>query len=290
MNTQAPVVVGTDGSGESQAAVGWAAEAAVLYGVPLHIVHVNAWWERPRGEFEGFAEEAERHAIKILGAAEEQVRKDHPSLEVSTQLREGDVADELLSVADDATRVVVGSRGHGGFAALMLGSASRRISERATVPVVVVRAKSSPPRGRIVVAVDGSPAASAAADFAFAEASLRGSAVHAVSVWRDPYSSAFATPYGLHREEFAKPHRRLLDEALTPRKERYPDLSATGEAMPGHPVSVLSGVSADADLLVVGTRGRGPVRSALLGSVSHGVLHHAPCAVAVVPEPGEDRG
>lgn len=290
MNTHASLVVGTDGSPESEAAVGWAADAAALYRAPLHIVHVIPPWERPTGEFASLGERAEQRAAEVLGAAETQALEKHPSLRVTKARRDGEIADELLAAGRNAARLVVGGRGRGGFAALLLGSTSRRVAERATVPVVVVRERPDEPRGTIVVGVDGSSHASAALDFAFAEASVRGSAIRAAFVWKQPYAGGFEPGYGLFVETLAQSNRDLVENALAPRRARYPDVRVTGEVFDGHPVSVLSSLAADADLLVVGTRGMGSVRSALLGSVSHGVLHHARCVVAVVPDSSEDDG
>ncbi|MFD0660599.1 universal stress protein [Thermocatellispora tengchongensis] len=146
---------------------------------------------------------------------------------------------------------------------------------------MVVGGISTPPRDEVVVGVDGSEAGAAAIGFAFAEASRRGAGLRAVHAWNSLAPGSGLDPVPAVPQDGAE--RRLLAEALSGWRERYPDVEVTEQADRGHPVDVLRKASAGADLIVVGTRGRGEVAGLLLGSVSHALLHHTECPIAVVP-------
>jgi nucleotide-binding universal stress UspA family protein len=156
------------------------------------------------------------------------------------------------------------------------------VAGHTTCPVAVVRQPPAQPRGEVVVGVDGSPAGAEAVGFAFAEASFRGAVLRAVHAWSRPIAGG--GPFALaDAEEMAQDERRVLAEALVGWSERYPDVKVTERLEHGHPVDVLREASTRADLLVVGSRGRGDLAGLLLGSVSHSLLHHAACPLAVTP-------
>jgi nucleotide-binding universal stress UspA family protein len=138
------VVVGVDGSRSSRSALDLAARLAVAGGG--HVRVVTAWQPTGPGpstlaarDLAALSEAREEAARHDLAAAVEQVGREHPELEVSGSVLQGPVADVLTDVAADAGLLVVGSRGHGGFAGLALGSVCHAVVRSAQVPVAVVR-------------------------------------------------------------------------------------------------------------------------------------------------------
>jgi nucleotide-binding universal stress UspA family protein len=156
------------------------------------------------------------------------------------------------------------------------------------VPAVLVRHIEPVARREIAVGVDGPPVGEAALAFAFEEAAMRASRLRAVHVWSDPGTTELghSTPLVYNPEQVAEEQTHRLNDVLAPWRDKYPDVEVLTEVVHGRPVRILAGVSARADLLVVGTRGRGGFAGLVLGSVSHGLLHHAHCPLAVVPTPG----
>jgi nucleotide-binding universal stress UspA family protein len=148
------VVVGTDGSDQSFRAVEWAASEAVLRGATLRILSVPMLLPRmsrrkgPQGTPETVADMIVKWHEHALASASGRAELE-PGLAVETALLPGSPASALTEAADDASMLVVGSRGGGGFAALLLGSVSRHVATRAESPVVVVREDHRrAPRGR----------------------------------------------------------------------------------------------------------------------------------------------
>jgi nucleotide-binding universal stress UspA family protein len=149
---------------------------------------------------------------------------------------------------------------------------------------VVVRHVEPVMRQEIAIGVDG-PVGESALAFAFEEAGVRGARLRAVHVWSDPGTTGLCdtTPLVYNPVHVAGEQTRRLNDVLAPWRDKYPDVQVVTEVVHGRPVRILAGVSARADLLVVGTRGRGGFAGLVLGSVSHGLLHHAHCPLAVVP-------
>jgi nucleotide-binding universal stress UspA family protein len=137
----------------------------------------------------------------------------------------------------------------------------------------------------IVVGVDGSDGSVHALEFALAEARMRGGEVRAVSAWHVPataYSSGFV-PLGVDPGEFERNAKSALAKSIEKAGAPESGVSVTPILREGQPADVLVGEARDADLLVVGSRGRGGFKGLLLGSVSQQCAHHAPCPVAIVP-------
>jgi nucleotide-binding universal stress UspA family protein len=147
--------------------------------------------------------------------------------------------------------------------------------------VVVVHGERQPACGQIVVGVDDSTACEPALAYAFEQARLRGATLRALYAWQLPVNVLVPqVSYGMDEARTA-PHQVVTDRLEAFRKE-YPQVRVVEDVRCADPVDALTKASAEADLLVVGSHGRGAVAAALLGSVSRGVLHHARCAVAVV--------
>lgn len=141
---------------------------------------------------------------------------------------------------------------------------------------------------KIVVGVDTSDAARRALQWALEEAKLRGATLEAVHVWQLPVFAA--TPLGsfpVDTGDFEADAQKVFDELLDAVEEQAPGVDVERTFVAGHPASKLVELAADADLLVVGTRGHGGFAGLLLGSTSQQVTHHAPCPVVIVP--GDER-
>jgi len=204
------------------------------------------------------------------------LRVDYPDLEVEARSRPGHAAQVLLEESEHAEVVVLGSRGAGGFAGLVLGSTTLHVASHAHCPVVAVPEPSGgePDRHGIVVGVDGSGVSQAAIDYACQAASRLHEKLVAVHAWHAPVAY---DPLLVGEEE-----RLVLAESMAGWSEKYPDIEVEHKVVRDHPVRALVDEAACVRLLVVGSRGRGSIRSLALGSVSHGVLHHATGPVAVV--------
>ncbi|GLW09330.1 hypothetical protein Misp01_44590 [Microtetraspora sp. NBRC 13810] len=278
------IVVGVDGSRAGLEAVAWAAGEAALRRRALHIVHALPGWahEKPAsGPYAEVARWMRECAVSVLTEALDRARADHPDLPVTTVMLPGDPRPVLVDAAAGAELLVVGDHGLGGFRGLLLGSVALGVAGRTPCPAVVVGGVSCPPRDEVVVGVDGSAASAAAVGFAFAEAEARKADLRAVHAWNSLAPGAGVDPFPAVQQDGAE--RRLLTEALAPWRERHPGVNVIEQADRGHPVDVLRKASAGADLLVVGSRGRGEVPGLVLGSVGHALLHHTECPIAVVP-------
>ncbi|TDU87866.1 nucleotide-binding universal stress UspA family protein [Kribbella voronezhensis] len=284
-----PVLVGVDGSVSAQAALAWAAAEASYRRCPLRIVHTFTWpmIGDPFGLnlAEPMNDGLRTAAGWILGEAENQARHAAPDIKVTAALFAAGAVPTLLSQAQDADLVVVGSRGIGGFRGLLVGSVSSTVAAHAPCPVVVVHphrdgtAFPASPTGRIVVGVDGSDVSAAAIRFAFQEAARRRvgvTAVHAAMPTRQHPS--LRVPADIVEQV----ERQLFAEAMDSKRILVSGIDVKTKLVHSHPVQALLDEADGAELLVVGSHGRGGFTGMLLGSVSQAVLHHAPCPVAVV--------
>ncbi|ELS50486.1 putative Stress-inducible protein [Streptomyces viridochromogenes Tue57] len=279
-----------DGSEESLAALGWAAREAVRRGLALRVVH--AWRFQPHEALDaGNVDTQARQAREGLAEAVRSVTERYPGLEVTTDVLDGGPAETLVAATADAEMLVLGSRGHGAVVGFLLGSVGQQVLAGATRPVVLVRAgdrASAEAAGReIVVGQQGDPEDSAAAlRFAFETAATRGARVRAVRAWTLPPLFSYS-PGSLKLLDEAgglEPYeKKALEEALRPWRERFPDVPVVEHVEMGSAGQVLLSVAGRAQLMVVGRRAHRTAVGARIGSVAHGVLHHADCPVAVVP-------
>lgn len=281
------VVVGVDGSEPGLRAVRWAAHEAARRGVALRLVHVvfgvdETWLADPTAGL-AFREALTGAARERLAAARTAAVAAEPAVEVAEHVGAGDPIRALLDEARGALLLVLGDRGLGGFAGLLLGSVAAAVSARAACPVVVVRGDDVPPAdgSPVVVGVDGSPLSEAAVAFAFAAASRLGAPLLAVHTWWDLFVDPAAAPF-LDVGAAEERERELLAERLAGWGERYPDVPVRREVLADRPARALVERSAGARLVVVGSHGRGELGAFLLGSVSRALLFHAGCPVAVV--------
>jgi len=175
-----------------------------------------------------------------------------------------------------AEMVVVGCRGHSELSGLRLGSVSWQVAGHAAGRVVVVRGRWRPASEAPVVAgVDGSPASQAALSFAFEEAALRDVPLVALCALAD----APGVLGGAREIEERFSQLMIAEEA---EEKEHPEITVLRQVAPGPPRRALLAAASQAQMLVVGCRGRGGVKGMNLGSVAQAVLHHSPCPVGIV--------
>lgn len=286
------ILTGVDGSPAALQAVGWAAREAARRRVPLRLFHACVLPPsvvRPAPALPGGAIEAlTEYGRQALREAERTALDAAPGIEVHHELRVGGAAGLLIEESARARMVVLGSHGLGGFPGMLVGSVAAGVAAHGHCPVVVVRGRTPthppPERGPVVVGVDGSRISDAAVEFAFDAACAREVPLVAVHTWTD--MSAGETwsvlPFDIDYEAVAEDERRLLAERLAGWREKYPDVELRQVVLRDRPVRGLLESAVDAQLLVVGSRGRGEIHGVGLGSTSQALLHHSPCPVAVV--------
>jgi nucleotide-binding universal stress UspA family protein len=215
-------------------------------------------------------------------AAATAVARDLPVEQVETT---GSPVGVLQAESIRAEPVVLGDRGLGGFAGLLIGSVAVALAAHAACPVVVVRGpepdRMVPRSEPVVVGVDGSPTSEGAVAFAFEAAALRGVPLVAVHTWFDTVVDSTMAPL-IDWDATETDEREVLAERLAGWAEKYPDMTVRRLVTRDRPARALVEESGRAQLVVVGSRGRGGISGLLLGSVSQALLHHAACPVAVV--------
>jgi nucleotide-binding universal stress UspA family protein len=289
-----PVIVGVDDSAPSRVAVDWAARDATRRGVPLKLVFVlqpptvlalpdvplppsYLQWQESEG-----AELLERSLATAREAA------DDAPLQVSTEIVSGPAVPVLAELSDGAQLIVVGSHGRGALARALLGSVSTGLVHHAHCPVAIIRDEdpliAHPSLAPVVVGVDGSPASEHALEIAFEQASFRGVDLVAVHAWSDSGlfngSGVFEFP-GVDWTTLQAMGEQTLSERLAGWQERYPDVLVRRVVVADRPAQQLLAQAESAQLLVVGSRGRGGFAGMLLGSVSTAVVHAARLPVMV---------
>lgn len=293
------IVVGIDGSANSDAALGWAVAEASSRGFALHVVSAGVHQgDGPKAVYDdagvdaAVAAEALAAADARLAVATARVRESAPGLVVTAASSLDRAADTLLALSERAHSVVVGRSGHGPVVGAVLGSVASGLVTHAHCPVVVVHESSaSTDRRGVTVGVDGSAHSELALAHAFEQASVRGTDLHVVHAWWTR-ATAGQTP-DTQRDQIAQ-ESLTLSEAMVGWAEHYPDVEVRVSMPVGPAVLALVEAARSSELLVVGCRGHGALRSLLLGSVSRGVLTHAPCTVVVVrgatpDQPAADR-
>lgn len=283
-----PVVVGLEQAGEQGAlVVRYAAQHAAAHGLPLHLLHI----ERGSAAAGSVAQREEgtdpvgQAMANVVAPMVELVEAEFPQVPVTAAAVTGHAAGTLVERSAEASWLVVGHRGSGGFARLPLGSVSWQVATHAHCPVIVIRPRTSGAQGqRVVVGVDIPEVPQEALDLAYAEAQLRGVALQIVH--GSFHFSQVPTGPGMAVPDFEvldRNLRRALEAEVAKRRDRYPDLPVSLHIERVRPGTALTEASEHAALLVVGTHGRTGLRRLMLGSVSGEALHTAACPVAVVP-------
>jgi nucleotide-binding universal stress UspA family protein len=287
------IMAGTDGSDRSLQAVEWAAHEAALRRAVLRIVSVPAlpplmsWQRAPHGTPDAVAQVLRHSCDQALATAAARAAEVEPCVSVATARLSGRPAEALAGAAADAAMLVVGSRGTGGFAALVLGSVSRYVATTAQAPVVVTREVNVPEHDEVVVGIQDLDQP-ASIGFAFEEAMLRKARLRAVHAW--PWFLPEMRLTGSERpgadaREITAEAADWLADLLMFWRERYPEVEVIEDAMHAQPGRALAGASARADLVVLGRNDLDGMTGGLgTGAVIHAVLHHAHCPVTIVPE------
>ncbi|WP_327098116.1 universal stress protein [Nocardia vinacea] len=287
----AAVVVGTDGSATADAAVRWAAETAARKGRHLLIVHgldlavTRAVLGSHLTRMSSVIEAMRGHGDHILAGARALACDIAPDRSVATELSEANPAKSLIALSESAHLVVLGAtRGVGSLA--HLGSRLLAVAGHGHGAIVVVPGTGEPTHrgGPVVVGADGSPVGEAALGAAFAEASERNAELVTVHTWSDLTFGEYAGNSYLEIPivDLEIAEHALLAERLAGWQEKYPDVTLTRKVSVAGPREQLAYWSKSAQLLVVGSRGRGGFRGLLLGSTSSWLVQHADCPIMVV--------
>jgi nucleotide-binding universal stress UspA family protein len=275
------IVAGYDGSPGSDQALRWAVEetrarectlTVCLAWVPQYLAMLDdpGVYVLAMKKGEEILDRGLRCARSVLGAEQ-----------VVPLLARAPAAPVLCEQSGSAEMVVLGARGQGGVPGLALGSVPWQVANHAQGPVVIVRGEwrwPNQPHGPVVAGADGSAASEDVIRFALREAELRGVPMLAVCALADEPASLG----GAHcvEEDFAR--------VLGQQEKEHPELTVLRQVTVGSPRTALLEAAAGAQLLVIGSRGRGGMKDMSLGSVAHAILHHAPCPVAVLHLGGEE--
>ncbi|WP_084486891.1 universal stress protein [Nocardia sienata] len=285
------IVVGADGSQASDLAVRWASETAAQRHRALRIVHgYNSAAARAVRRVHDavrppVVDVVRRRGAEVLAAAREQALRIDPSLPVETELSEVGAARVLIERSAAADLTVLGASGNGSTLT-HLGSTLLSVVAHGHGHVVVVRGavpgRPAHRHGPVVVGLDGSRCSEAAAAAAFAEADARGAPLVAIHTWHDLRTHWFAgMPEMIEDPPIAEAADAQLRTWLSGWSEKYPGVRVTRRIYLAGPDLHLIHWSQSAQLIVVGSRGRGGFHGLLLGSKSNIVVQRAHCPVLV---------
>ncbi|GAA2244139.1 MULTISPECIES: universal stress protein [Kitasatospora] len=293
-----PIVVGFDGSPESEAAAEWAAREALRRRLPLELLQAWPWQHgQPLG-----SDEANQWSKQQLTRKEVELQALHSGLEVTAaHIPSGVPADVLEAAGTNATMLVLGSRGLGAIRGFLVGSVSQEVLAQAACPVVLVRAGTtaadehlaSPDAGppadtpyrEIALGLDTRHPCDEVLAFVFETASARSAPLRVVRAWGPPSGTeylAFGSIGGLEKD-MARVERDTVERQLSPWRKRYPKVEVVTTVALGSAAITLLEETPEAGLLVIGRRTRRAPIGPHLGPVAHAAIHHARCPVAVVP-------
>lgn len=284
------VVAGLDGSATAAAAARWAAALAARLDLPLRLVHAlpseGIFYSESAVLIQSqMFDQLRADGEKLLADVSDLIRAEQPGLTVESYIGPGPATNSLLEAADDAHVVVVGATGAGAIENFLLGSTVLRIANHAPCPVVVWRGDNTNPLPNdkpIVVGVDGSELSSTAVAHAFKLADALGVPLVAAHSWiGDAALGTGATAALVDWDAVQESETAVFAEALAGKQNEYPDVEVRRVVERGPAAKVLLGQLDDAQLVVVGSHGRGQFAAALLGSTSQNLVHKAPCPVLI---------
>ncbi|WP_019926538.1 universal stress protein [Nocardia sp. BMG111209] len=299
VDPDAPIVVGVDGSAMSSRAVAWAAVEAALYGCPLHLVDSVAGpasigpgiaWAGI--DYEWLNTEAQRVLTEAAGIARSAVPDGN--LQITTEVTYQMAIVDLVQLSKTARLIVVGDRGLGAVGRALLGSVSSAVLHHAFSPVAIVHSTAATGAeaavAPVVVGVDGTANSLPALEIAFEEASRRKVGLTAVHAWSD--MSAGLEPSITGWDAIHDSEQAVFAESMAGWTERYPDVTVHRILARNHPAKALLEAAEHAQLIVVGSHGRGGFTGMLLGSTSNALAHsvHCPIIIARSHRTGPDTG
>ena len=286
------VVIGYDHSRSSDRALDQAGREAAWRGATVTVVNAFHWVAAttPVAYIPMNVETSlETAAKEVAATGVDLLRRRYPDLTVESRVIAGPTADAIAEAARDAEVLVLGNRGRGGFAGLLLGSVSMRTLTLASCPTMIVRGTERDPADLVVLAVDIEEPADEVVDFAFAEAAARAAGLRVVSACDVDWAEVDNAPgpgddLAQARTHIATELHAKLADRLRPWQTAHPDVPLTIDLVDGAPSAVLTKATETADLIVVGGRRRGDTRPGMrLGPVANTLVHHADCPVVVVP-------
>jgi nucleotide-binding universal stress UspA family protein len=280
------VVVGVDGTPNDGAPLRAAIAQARMARRPLHVLHATGVGIVP------WTPERLATQRALTKACVEDATTLAPDLVISSATAVADQSAALVDASTTARLVVMGAGRLGQVGSVVLGATTGKVASHSQCPVLVVPDAWTASEGMpVVVGVDDGPNSQPAVEWAYAEASARSAPLVALHAWwwEEP-SALMGSPTGDEGWEedwtaLAESRRVMMGEMLAGGREKYPDVEVRTEFVRGDATTALEEASGDAQLLVVGTRGRGGFTGLLLGSVSSRALHHSRCPVVVVPSP-----
>ncbi|MEV0032487.1 universal stress protein [Nocardia sp. NPDC050793] len=282
------ILVAVDGSASSYEAAAWAAVDAVLHGSPVHLLTsvalvggIGPAMSLPEAEMNWLRTDGERIVTEAARIVREAARE--TEVTVTTEVTFDLPIPTLIERSKSVRTLVLGSRGLGAFQRGLLGSVSTAVTRHAHCPVAVIHDRAATDAVSvtkpILVGVDGSENSVPAVEYAFDEAARRKVDLVALHAWSDSSSIDFATA---EWESIRESERALLAERLAGYAERYPEVTVRRIVVSDRPVRALLEASADAQLVVVGSHGRGGFAGMLLGSTNNALLHVVECPMVVV--------
>ncbi|WP_067834367.1 universal stress protein [Nocardia lijiangensis] len=283
-----PVLVAVDGSASSYQAAAWAAVDAATHGARLHVLTSVALigglgpaMSLPEAEMTWLRTDGQRIVTEAARIAREAVQD--AELDLTTEVTFDLPIPSLIERSKTLRTLVVGSRGLGAFQRGLLGSVSTAVARHAHCPVTVVHDRSATDAVTltkpVLVGVDGSENSVAAVEYAFDQAARRKVELVALHAWRDSSSIDLSVA---DWDSIRESERALLAERLAGFAERYPDVTVRRIVVSDRPVRALLEASTDAQLVVVGSHGRGGFSGMLLGSTSNALLHVVECPIVVI--------
>ncbi|MFZ1177261.1 MAG: universal stress protein [Mycobacterium sp.] len=299
-HTHRGIVVGVDGSPASTMAVEWAARDAEMQNVPLKLVHAVAPMVTAVGDgsdiaaFADYAQLQDDQARQIIEQAHKVAKEAVSSSwapNITSEVLHAPIVPTLVDLSDDADLIVVGCRGQGAVARALLGSVSSGLAHHAHCPVAVIHDEDPVtthlPQAPVVVGIDGSPTSELATEIAFDEASRRGVELVALHAWSDmgPLDFPSINWAPIEWRNIRDQEEEVLAERLCGWQERYPDVVVRKVVVCDQPAARLLEQAQGAQLVVVGSHGRGGFPGMLLGSVSTAVVNtaHIPVIIARMP-------
>ena len=273
-------LIGVDGSEQSRVALAWGLARATERGAAVELLHVAD--DSFLSESVAFLSEAQLASEQMLQGETAYARELGFTGPVTGTAVVGHPIAEVEQASKHADLVVLGAHQGGRFSGSFFGTRAVKVAATSHCPVAVIPKTDPRPNAPVVVGIDGSDASKHAIAFAAEQASLREVPLVAVYAWMPPLTPGLEY---LWSEELVESQRAAAEEAIAigvaGLAQRYPDLEVQREIVQSAPVAALVQAAEGAEMLVVGSRGRGGISRLLLGSVSHGVLQALPCPVVV---------